>query len=114
MLEAVAKTSSLGDEGGVRASLYLARDHARDDLIGGLAAVAGGAKKEELRGPAAAALWDLGRKDDALTYADELASSRVLSNVAWSVLLRAAQLRGSNEDLATEAHFRWLQHGSVE
>ncbi len=114
MLDAVHKQAALGDDGGIRAALYLARDHGRDDLVAALVAVAGGSKKEELRGPAAAALWDLGRREEALAVVDELASSRILANVAWSVLLRAAQLRGAHEDLATEAHFRWLSHGSVE
>lgn len=114
MLEAVAKQSAFGDDAGVRAALYLARDHAKEEFATQLAAVAAGQKKEELRGPAAAALWDLGRRDEAAQIAEELTTSRVLANVGWAVLIRAAKLRGSPEDLATEAHFRWLSHGSVE
>ncbi len=114
MLEAVAKQSALSDDAGVRAALYLARDHGKADLVAQLGGVAAGQKKEELRGPAVAALWDLGQRDEAAAFADELASSRVLANVGWSVLVRAAKLRGSTEALATEAHFRWLSSGSVE
>ena len=114
MLEAVVKATPLTDEASLRAALYLARDHGRDDLRVALVASASAAKKEELRGLAAAALWDLGMRDEALAAADELVTSRLLGSVAWAVLLRAAALRGDDAPVCTEANLRWLQLGWLE
>ncbi len=116
MLETLAKGPPPGDEAGVRACLYLARDHGREDLRAALRAVARGEKREELRGVAAAALWDLGMHEDARAAADELVTSRLLGNVAWSSLVRAAAMRGEGEidPLCTETHVRWIQQGWLE
>ena len=114
MLEAVVKAAPLTDEASLRAALYLARDHGREDLRAQLVAAASPAKKEELRGLAAAALWDLGMREEALAAADELVTSRLLGSVAWAVLLRAAALRGDDAPVCTEANLRWLQLGWLE
>ena len=90
MLEALAKAVPLADEVAMRAALYLARDHGRDDLRDALLVAARDPKREELRGVAVAALWDLGMAADAQQIADELVESKVVGNVAWGALVRAA------------------------
>ena len=100
MLEALGKQLPIVDEVGVRAALYLARDYGRDDLLGALLEAATTAKREELRGLAAAALWDAGMRDRAREIADDLVASRVIGNVAWGALIRAA----SRKTNGAEAH----------
>ena len=74
---------------------------------------------------AAAALWDAanhgvgGRSDElreqARKVAGELLSSRVLGNVAWGSLIRAASKGGeSPSPVLTETPFRWIQWGWLE
>jgi hypothetical protein len=107
--------------------MYLARDHGRDDLRGAIAVLARSGRPEELRGLAAAALWDLGMRDEALCAADELAVSKHVTNVAWAALVRAASQRAAlapasgararaddEEPLVTETSFRWVQSGWLE
>ncbi len=117
MLEALAKALPLSDEVAVRAAFYLARDHKREDLRGALVEAATQPRREELRGVAAAALWDLGLGDPALDVAEELVGSRIVGNVAWGALIRAAASRprgGAEDDLLTETPFRWIQWGWLE
>jgi hypothetical protein len=45
--------------------------------------------------------------------ADGLLGSRVLGNIAWGALIRAAS-KGGVEPLLTEAPFRWIQWGWLE
>src|SRR5580704_13557122 len=88
MLETLVRALPLADETAIRAALYLARDHGRDELREALADAAVTAKREELRGMAAAALWDasppaggepaMHMRAKARDIADELVSSRVL------------------------------------
>jgi hypothetical protein len=122
MLEALARTLPLADETAIRAALYLARDHARDDLRDALVEAARGGR-EELRGMAAAALWDASpsggegaerMRSKARELADELVASRVLGNVAWGALIRAASKGAGLEPLLTETPFRWIQWGWLE
>jgi hypothetical protein len=130
MLEALVRALPLSDETALRAALYLARDHGRDDLRAALSETAR-TGKEELRGMAAAALWDAscaavtavsGASDDAararqtaVEIADELMASRVLGNVAWGALIRAAAKGGAGgEPLLSESAFRWIQWGWLE
>ena len=132
MLEALAKAVPLADEVAIRASLYLARDHGRDDLRDALIEAAREGKREDLRGVAAAALWDLGMRSVALEHADALVESKILGNVAWGALVRstAARSRGvepaeapaptsqthasREDDVLTETPFRWIQWGWLE
>jgi hypothetical protein len=127
MLETLVRSAPLSEETSLRAALYLARDHGRDDLRESLSEAAVGGKREDLRGMAAAALWDAcpngaaaqGRKGDVRTLArdvaDELASSRIMGNVAWGALLRVAAKAGaSTEPVLTETPFRWIQWGWLE
>jgi len=116
MLEALAKPLPLADEIAVRAAMHLARDYGRDDLRRELLTVARGGRREDLRGLAAAALWDAGEHEQARELADELVTSRCLANVVWASLLRAAMLRnGQNAtQLCTESHVRWIHLGWLE
>jgi hypothetical protein len=125
MLEALARTLPLADDTSLRAALHLARDHGRDDLGEALNEAASGGKREELRGIAAAALWDVtaGSGSDFATrmrarmpeLIEELLSSRSIGNVAWGALLRAAGKGGPGlSPLLTETPFRWIQWGWLE
>jgi hypothetical protein len=125
MLETLARNVPLADETSLRAALYLARDHGRDDLREALAEAAMGGKREELRGMAAAALWDVSKRtaEDWASktggcvrdVADDLLTSRILGNVAWGVLIRAASKGAVGLDpLLTESPFRWIQWGWLE
>jgi hypothetical protein len=111
---AVGRSTTLGDEIAVRAALYLARDHAREDMRTALCDLAKSGRPDELRGVAAAALWDLGMETEALGVADELAVSKHVTNVAWAALVRAASQHQRSEPLLTETSFRWVQWGWLE
>jgi hypothetical protein len=125
MLEALARTKPLADDTSLRAALYLARNHGRHDLREALEEVAGRGRREELRGMAAAALWDVATPDGADSPAttrarlphlvDELLDSRIVGNVAWGALIRAASKGGAGlSPLLTESPFRWIQWGWLE
>jgi hypothetical protein len=119
MLEMLAKGPPLADEISVRAALCLARDYGRDDLRAALVDAATGPRREELRGLATAALFDLGALDHARDLASELSASRVVGNVAWAALVRAAWTRAragvTREDVVVnETPFRWIQWGWLE
>jgi hypothetical protein len=129
MLEALGKQATITplDEVGVRAALYLARDHGRTDMRDLLVEAATTAKREELRGVAAAALWDTGDvagRARAREIADDLVASKVIGNVAWGARIRAAakasqgkngSSSGDGDDaLVAETPFRWIQWGWLE
>jgi hypothetical protein len=124
MLETLARALPLGDETAIRAALYLARDHGQDGLRAALADAAGAGRREDLRGMAAAALWDASPPSGgegahamrlrASEVAEELVGSRVLGNVAWGALIRAAAKSAGMKPLLTEAPFRWIQWGWLE
>jgi hypothetical protein len=126
MLETLVRTLPLTDETGLRAALYLARDRGREDLRAALAEAAVTCKREDLRGMAAAALWDASppgagesaesMRARALDIADELLPSRVVANTAWAALIRAAAKGGNShgQALLTETPFRWIQWGWLE
>ena len=51
----------------------------------------------------------------AQSVADELLSSRIVGNVAWGALVRAASNVGAGfAPLLTETPFRWIQWGWLE
>jgi hypothetical protein len=125
MLEALAKPLPLEDETAIRAALYLARDHGREDLREALAEAAVSCKREELRGMAAAALWEasppaggeraIRMREQAKAISDELLASRVIGNVAWGALIRvASKSLGGQGSVLTETPFRWIQWGWLE
>ena len=101
MLEALVRTLPLADETGLRAALYLARDHGRDDLREPLVEAAAGvqarrAARPRRRGALGLGAARCGRKaDGARDRAREL-SRRARrrrgssGNVAWGALIRAA------------------------
>ncbi len=125
MLEALARQLPLEDETSIRAALYLARDHGRDDLRSALAEAAENTKREELRGMAAAALWDASpladgdpavrMRERAKVISEELLTSRIIGNVAWAALIRvASKSSGGQGSVLTETPFRWIQWGWLE
>lgn len=117
MLEGLVKSPPLADDVSVRAALYLARDHGRDDLRDALIETATSSKKEELRGLAAAAMWDLGLREPAREIADDLLTSKVIGNVAWGALIRAAASKPAlfaDSPIIGETPFRWIQWGWLE
>jgi hypothetical protein len=118
MLESFVRTLPLETEVSVRAARHLADGYGRDDLRAAVLTAARTAKREEVRGVATAALWDLGMRDEARELANELASSKLLSSVAWAGLVRAADGRQRSEDagpvVLTESNLRWIQWGWLE
>jgi hypothetical protein len=123
MLETLARALPLVDETGVRAALYLARDYGRRDLMESLAEAAARGKREELRGMATAALWDVSSANNEAAdmrsrvrdAADALLASRIVGNVAWGALISAASKGAAGlEPLVTETLFRWIQWGWLE
>ncbi len=117
MLEMLAKGPPLADEVALRAALCLAKDYGRDDLRNAIQDVAIGPRREELRGLATAALWDLGVADTARDLAVDLSTSKVVGNVAWAALVRAAATRSRSAGEVTvvnEIPFRWIQWGWLE
>ena len=127
MLETLVRSVPLSEETGIRAALYLARDHGREDMREALVEAATGGKREEFRGMAAAALWDASPPSDGSVVAgsegrrarlgyDELLQSRTMGNVAWGALIRAASKGGylAGEPLLTETPYRWIQWGWLE
>ncbi|MGH7271811.1 MAG: hypothetical protein ACREJ3_15380, partial [Polyangiaceae bacterium] len=100
MLETLVRTRPFSEESSIRAALYLALGGGRDDLREALLEAAIDGKREDLRGIAAAALWDAcpsasgeyaaTMRARACDVAEGLAGSRVLSNLAWSGMIRAA------------------------
>jgi hypothetical protein len=99
MLENLVRSSQLGDATAIRAALYLARDHGRQDLCRLLGETARSPRREALRGLAAAALFDAGDRELPLELIEQLEKSRKLPNLAWAGLLRAAAL-GHMDDQA--------------
>lgn len=113
MLDNLAKGRALKDEGAIRAALYLLRDYERRDLRGALRDVALSAKREPLRGLAAAALFDAGHRDEALELASALLGSRQASTSSWAALILLHAAHG-NGDVLTEPMFRRVQLGWVQ
>lgn len=121
MLEALGKQAPIVDEVGVRAALYLARDHGRAEMRELLVEAATTSKREDLRGVAAAALWDTGdapARARAREIADDLVASKVVGNVAWGARIRAAAKQNGasvgDDALVGETPFRWIQLGWLE
>jgi hypothetical protein len=118
MLDLLAKTPPFEDGVAVRAAFYLARDHAREDLHLALMSAAESGR-EEIRGIATAALFELGFRERARELADGLVLSQFIGNVAWGVLIRAAAVRrgesvGESDPLLGETQFRWIHWGWLE
>jgi len=124
MLETLAKGPGLMDASAIRSSLYLIKDHGRRELRTQLVAAAGSARCEELRGIAAAALYEAGEIEASGAHAAKLLKSRNVSTVTWAALVRAALadrlvgtatgLKKPSTMLLTETNHRRIQLGWVE
>jgi hypothetical protein len=115
MLEGLVKALPLVDEVSVRAAKCLVVGYGRADMVAAIEQTAVAGKREDLRGIAAAALWDVGAREGALTVANELAASKVLAAQVWSAfVLRASDSDGVSGDLLSEPRFRRVQSGWVE
>jgi hypothetical protein len=112
MLESLSR-GPLRTDVAIRSAMYLARDPGRDDLRTALGALADSAKKGDLRGIAAAALYDLGERERPVGLTEELVQSRQLCTSTWGALLRAAQA-GGLERLVSEPTYRRVQLGWLE
>jgi len=113
MLETMTKPSRLNDSAAIRAALVLSRGYARGDLVERLVLAARCQRQESLRGLAAAALFDLGQRELAGSFADELVNSKKLPTLGWAALIRAGGA-GKLQRLVTEARYRRVQHGWSE
>jgi hypothetical protein len=128
MLENMARGSMLANEPAVRAALHLAREYGDGRFREQLLDTARAPKREQLRGFAAAALFDIGEREAAASVAEELNTSKQLGAQAWCALVRAGlstaqdghvggrspSARLADGCLVTEASYRRLQLGWVE
>lgn len=113
MLSGLLEEGKLTDEISIRAALYLARDYRRDELRRSLLEQATSGR-EDLRGLAAASLWDLGEGEAALRAAESLERSRLLVSLAWSALITAAFAGKIDSGIVTEPTCRRLQRGWLD
>jgi hypothetical protein len=114
VLESLAKQSPFGGEIAVRAAMHLARDHGQAHMRDAIVESATG-KRDETRGVAAAALFDLRETHLARAAAEQAEDSRAISSVAWGALVRAAcEGNVSTDMMLGEPMFRRLQFGWVE
>jgi hypothetical protein len=112
MLEALAR-GPLRSDAAVRAAMYLARDHGRDDLREHLRHLAENPRQDALRGLAAAALFDLGEHDGLELLEDALLASKQLATFTWGALLSVAR-RGGPARIVSEPTYRRVQLGWLE
>jgi hypothetical protein len=113
MLETMSSPSRLNDSTSIRAALVLSKGYGRGDLVERLVVAARCQRHEGLRGLAAAALFDLGQRELAGNFADELVNSKKLPTLAWAALIRAGGA-GKIQRLVTEPTFRRVQQGWCE
>jgi hypothetical protein len=114
MLEGLAKATPLGDEIAIRAAMHLARDHGRSDCQIAISEVALG-RRDDVRGVAAAALWDLGEREISPKAAERAEGCRFLSSMTWGALVTAASTgKFSPSFVLAEPTFRRVQWGWVE
>lgn len=111
LLESMIGDRPLAELDAVRAAraLALGYDHgtARDRLI-----EAAESKREAVRGPATAALYDLGEKARATELAEPLAAARAVGSFAWGALVRLAVGGRVSGPLLTEPVARALAGAS--
>lgn len=116
MLEALARTKPLGDDVSLRASYLLAKHYDRGAFLGDVLQAAE-SPRDDLRGLAAAALWDLGERERASELACGLVESPDLAAATWSALIGAASAPAPARragDVLSETHFRRVQLGWPE
>jgi len=123
LLETLVRTKPLADEVAVRAAGCLLRGYGRDDMREVLEQTATTCPRDDVRGVAAAALWDAGFDDVATRCAGELLGSKtpgskmpgskMLSAQVWGALILRAK-QNPNGDLLDETRFRRLQWGWLQ
>ncbi|HEX6274011.1 MAG TPA: hypothetical protein VFZ53_13275 [Polyangiaceae bacterium] len=114
MLEGLTRGALPASEQGVRAALHLARDYGVERCREQLVDVARHPRRERLQGLAAAALFDLGARVEALDALGEDDSRRKLPSLAWATMVRVCAAGQTQGPLVTEPTFRRLQLGWVE
>jgi len=117
MLEALARTKPLGEDVALRAAFTLAKQFDKAAFAKDVIDIAEHGEREELRGLAAAALWDLGDRAKAVSIAEALARSEDLSAQVWAALIHAAASAPTTRppaEIITETTFRRVQWGWVE
>jgi hypothetical protein len=113
VLEGLAR-SSRANEGEIRSALHLVRDYGLAHYRRRLAEIAASTSHERVRGLAAAALFDLGEREAALSAARACGASRQLPTLVWSALLAVWEKGRERGPLVTDARVRWVQLGWVE
>jgi hypothetical protein len=113
MLETLAKATPLPDEVAVRAAMHLARDHGKGEMRKAIVDLV--AKRDDLRGVVAAALWDIGESELACKAAHQAEESRSVASMTWGTLVAAASTGKANAPMVlAEPTFRRVQCGWVE
>jgi hypothetical protein len=114
MLEALVRGPLPASEQSLRAALHLARDYGVDRCREQLFDATKHPRCEKLRGLAAAALFDLGHRAEALDAVSVPDKEPKLPGLAWSSLVRAGASGLQGGPLVTESRFRRIELGSVE
>jgi len=116
MLEGMARASSSSSsaEVSLRASLHLCRDYGQERQFSALVQAAKSPRKDSLRGLAAAALYDCGKRHEAILLTAELEGTRQLPAIGWTSLVRVAAAGASAGVLVSETNFRRVEQRSCE
>jgi hypothetical protein len=104
----------LGDTVTVRAALHLCRDYGQEPLVQSLTDAARPPRKDTLRGLATAALYDCGRRSEALALARDLETTRHLPALCWSGLVQATEAGVRPGAVVSELVFRRVEQGACE
>jgi hypothetical protein len=114
MLEGMTRAVSSSAEVSLRASLHLCRDYGQERQFHALVQAAKLPRKDSLRGLAAAALYDCGKRHEAVRLSSELEATKQLPAIGWTSLVRAAAAGASAGNLVSETNFRRMEQGSCE
>ena len=94
--------------------LHLCRDYDEDRYREQLGHIARAPRKDALRALAAAALYDVGEREMALSALQDMKQSRHLAAMAWSGLVTGREASLFSGSVVTEARYRRVQLGWVE
>ncbi len=111
LLRATMGDGALVELDAVRAARALALNYDHDGARARLIEAAEG-RRDATRGPATAALFDLGERERALTHAGELMEARATSAFAWGALVQLASIGRARGPLLTERVARALSGGA--
>lgn len=114
ILESLVKGRKLNDAPAVRAALHLCRDYGQEPWGQALLTTARAPRKDVLRGLTAAALFDCGRRAEALELLPQLEAARPLSGLCWAGLLRLNEGDARSGALVSELTFRRIEQGAGE